>query len=117
MAPSPHVRRTMSEDRLQQIRTLLAEEPEDAFLRYAMALELRKRGQQQEAMDVLEALLREDPKHIACYHQLATMLAEAGRTAEAIHVCDVGSMQCLVTGDRKTRGELLALKEALEDDA
>ena len=107
----------MSGERLDQLRAMLAEEPGDPFLRYAIALELRRRGETREAMEGLEALLREDPKQIACYYQLATLLAEAGRHAEAVHVCEAGAMQCLVTGDRKTRGELMALREALLDEA
>jgi thioredoxin-like negative regulator of GroEL len=105
----------MSTERLQQLRAMLAEEPGDLFLRYAIALELKRAGDMEQAIADLESILHEDPKHIASYYQLATMLADLGRLSEAAEVCEAGSMQCLVTGDRKARSELLALKEALED--
>lgn len=105
----------MSAERLEQLRAMLADEPGDLFLRYAITLELKRNGEVEQAIAGLEAILGEEPKHIASYYQLATMLADLGRIDEAAEVCEAGSMQCLVTGDRKARSELLALKEALED--
>lgn len=101
--------------RLDQLRALLADEPRDTFLRYAIALELKRIDRSAEALADLEALVRDEPKHIPTYYQLATMLAEAGRTKEAIEACGAGALQCIVAGDRKTRAELLSLKEALEE--
>jgi tetratricopeptide (TPR) repeat protein len=105
----------MSSERLAQLRALLMEEPHDPFLRYAIALELKRAGNMEEAAADLERLIREDPKYIACYYQLALILLDMGRSAEAVDVCDVGSLQCLTTGDRKARGELLELKNAIEE--
>ncbi len=101
--------------RLEQLRTLLADEPRDSFLRYAIALELKRLDRTAEAIVDLEALVRDDPKHIPSYYQLALLLGETGRPKEAMEVCEAGALQCVVTGDRKTRAELLSLKEALED--
>ena len=106
----------MSSDRISQLRALLAEEPKDPFLRYAIALERKRAGEMEDAAADLEQLLHEDPAYIACYYQLALILADLGRTGEAIQVCEAGSMQCLVAGDRKARAELLALKEGLEEE-
>ncbi|MDX9751633.1 MAG: tetratricopeptide repeat protein [Flavobacteriales bacterium] len=105
----------MANDRLSQLRAMLADEPGDRFLRYAIALEHRRRGDMEQAVAMLEELLTEDPKYIACYYQLALMLAELGRVAGAIETCAAGSLQCLVSGDVKARAELLALKAALEE--
>ena len=103
----------MSSSRLEQLRVMLAEEPGDAFIRYAIALELKRAGRMDEAATELEALLNEDPKYVACYYQLALILIDLGRSAEAMHVCEAGSLQCLTTGDRKARAELLELKQAI----
>lgn len=106
----------MSAERLEQLRALLVEEPGDLFVRYAIALELKREGDFEQAISDLEGLLVEEPKHIASYYQLASLLADLGKRTEAMEVCQAGSLQCLVTGDRKARSELLALKEALEDE-
>lgn len=102
--------------RLEQLRGMLAEEPHDAFIRYAIALELKRAGNMDEAASDLERLLKADPKYIACYYQLALILIDLGRREEAMHVCEAGSLQCLTTGDRKARAELLELKNAIAGD-
>lgn len=96
-------------DRLTQLQALLAEEPGDPFLRYAIALERKRSGDMETAAGDLESLLQENPKYIACYYQLALVLADLGRLADAAEACKAGALQCLVTGDAKARAELLAL--------
>lgn len=106
----------MNTGRLDQLRTMLAEEPGDLFLRYAIALELKRAGDMEQAIAELHSILVEEPEHIASYYQLALLLADTGRTQAAIETCEAGSMRCLVTGDRKARAELLELMTALKDD-
>lgn len=106
----------MSTERIHQLRAMLVEEPGDLFIRYAIALELKRAGQMEEAMADLTAILTETPSHIASYHQLALMQSDVGRIHDAISTCEAGALQCLVTGDRKARAELLQLKEALLDE-
>lgn len=106
----------MSSTRLEQLRAMLAEDPGDHFLRYAIALEMRRAGNMEQAIADLQQLLVEDPKYIACYYQLAMLLAETGRTDDAVHVCEAGAMQCIVTRDTKARGELMQLRMALVGD-
>lgn len=103
-------------ERLEQLKTLLAEEPHDAFLRYAIALELKRLGRTEEAVQWLQDLHRDNPDHVPTYYQLALLLAEASRTQEAVAACDAGALQALVAGDRKARSELLALKSAIESE-
>ena len=106
----------MSEERLGQLRAMLVEEPGDLFLRYAIALEHKRMGAMEQAIADLEAILRDDAKHIPSYYQLALLRADLGQFAEAITVCDAGSLQCIVTGDRKARMELIALRDQLAED-
>jgi predicted Zn-dependent protease len=106
----------MTTDRLQQLRTMLAEEPGDTFLRYAIALELKRAGEMEAAVKALEELLHDEPKHVPSYYQLAIMLADLNRTNDAIHACEVGMLQCIVTGDRKARAELQELMRSLMPD-
>lgn len=99
--------------RLDQLRAMLAEEPGDAFIRYAIALEYKRSGNMEEAVVQLERLLTDDPKYIACYYQLALLYADLGRADDALRACDAGALQCLVTGDRKARTELMQLKDVI----
>lgn len=106
----------MSAERLEQLRGMLLEEPGDLFLRYAIALELKREGHMDQAILELEGILTIEPKHIASYYQLALMLADVGRLENAIATCKAGAMQSLVTGDRKARVELLELLAGLTDE-
>lgn len=106
----------MSTERLAQLQELLAEDPKDNFVRYAIALEKKRVGHMEDAATDLEQLLQDDPKYIAAYYQLALILADLGRVPEAAHVCEIGSLQCITTGDRKARAELIELKNALAGD-
>lgn len=105
----------MGTERLEQIRTLLHDEPDDDFLRYAMALELRRVGRPEEAIAVLEQLAVSSPEHIPTYYQLAALLAENGRMADAMAACEAGMLRCTVAADRRTRGELAALRDTISD--
>lgn len=105
----------MPSARLDQLQAMLQEEPGDKFLRYAIALEHKRDGNMEMAIAGLEALVTEDPKYIPPYYQLASILAEMDRPLDAIHACEAGALQCLVTGDRKARAELLALRSELEN--
>jgi thioredoxin-like negative regulator of GroEL len=107
---------TMSAERMQQLQAMLAEEPGDTFLRYAIALEHKRMGQMEQAIADLEAILADDPKHVPSYYQLASLQAELGQVENAIHTCEAGALQCIVTNDHKARTELLALKRALLDE-
>ena len=105
----------MSTDRLAQLQALLAEEPGDVFLRYAIALELRRLERMDEAMMHLEDLLTDHPEHVPSHHQLALMYASLGRIPEAVEAAKAGALQALVQGDRKARAELLELVAGLTD--
>ena len=102
-------------ERLAQLQGLLAEEPGDLFLRYAIALEWKRAGNMEQAVVDLESILTDDPKYIPGYYQLALILADLGRIEDAKKACEAGMMQSLVTGDRKARAELQELLNSLED--
>lgn len=107
----------MNNDRLAQLLEMLAEEPGDVFLRYAIALEHKRIGRTEQAIEELQQLVRDVPAHIASYYQLALLLAELGRTVDALNTCEAGMLQCLVAGDRKARGELGELRNTLVDES
>ena len=44
------------------------------------------------------------------------MHADMDHIEQAVATCEAGSMQCIVTGDRKARAELLELMNTLKED-
>lgn len=70
--------------RKEKIQAMLAEEPNDAFLKYSLAMELRKEDNFEESIQILKGLAY-DPsvKYVAAFFMAAQQLAELGQTEEA----------------------------------
>lgn len=73
-----------SMSRKERILAMLAEEPKDAFLRYSLAMELRKEGENDESVRMLKELAY-DPtdKYVAAYFMAAQQLAELDSVEDA----------------------------------
>jgi predicted Zn-dependent protease len=70
--------------RKERILAMLDEEPNDPFLRYSLALELRKEGQHDESIRMLRALAYDpDENYVAAYFMAAQQLAELDRLEDA----------------------------------
>jgi predicted Zn-dependent protease len=70
--------------RKEKILAMLADEPNDPFLRYSLAMELRKEDNNEESIALLKQLAY-DPsvKYVAAYFMAAQQLAELGRVEDA----------------------------------
>ncbi|MFM8216105.1 MAG: hypothetical protein ACKN82_15890 [Pirellula sp.] len=70
--------------RKDKILAMLADEPNDPFLRYSLALELRKEENCDESIAILKELAY-DPavKYVAAFFMAAQQLAELGRIEDA----------------------------------
>lgn len=70
--------------RKERILAMLAEEPADAFLRYSLAMELRKEGDNVESIRLLRELAY-DPKekYVAAYFMAAQQLVELDQLEDA----------------------------------
>jgi len=69
--------------RLHTLLQLVQDDPEDAFARYALALEYKKQGLVDRALDELEEVIRKHPDYTAAYFMAGQYLNEEGRRDEA----------------------------------
>src|SRR4029453_17069485 len=60
-------------NRREKLEALLADSPDDSFLRYALALALEAEGDPCAARARLEALVESDPHYVPAYFQLARL--------------------------------------------
>ena len=104
----------MPSDRLDTLREMLADDPEDAFTRYALAMELKGRQRRVEAIAELDTLLREQPDYVAAYYQAGGLLHAEGRTDEAVAVVRRGLEVAERAGEDHARSELAELLDELE---
>jgi tetratricopeptide (TPR) repeat protein len=70
--------------RKDKILAMLADEPNDSFLKYSLALELRKEEDYDQSIAILKALAY-DPsvKYVAAFFMAAQQLSELGRIEES----------------------------------
>ena len=105
----------MNSPRLEQLKALLAEDPNDAFLCYGIAMEYAKLGQRTTAIEQVKQLLIAQPDYLGAYYQLGKWLEEEQQTEEAILVYKKGMELAKQQQKRKTENELREALQQLED--
>ena len=101
-------------DRIALLRGFLADDPDDAFTRFALAQELAKAGDTEEALGGYEALRRDQPGYVGTYYHLGALLESVGRAEEAAAVYRAGIDEAARAGDAHARSELQGALLALE---
>ena len=85
---------------------MLREDPKDAFLIYALALECQKVGDLAETRKLLLQLRDEQSDYLATYYQLGKVYENAGEDDKALEAYRQGIEVAERQGDAKTKGEL-----------
>jgi predicted Zn-dependent protease len=86
--------------RIDEIEKLLASSPDDVFLNFALAMELVKAGQDDQAAVRFERVIQLDPNYITGYRQWSHMLVTLGRKDEAKAVLARGIEAATRAGDK-----------------
>lgn len=104
------------QSRLEALKAFLESDPDDAFTRYALALEHAARNDLDEAVRELEETLRRHPEYIPAYHQVAQILHRRGDDTDAIAAYRRGIEAARGAGDAHAAGEMSdELDELLEE--
>lgn len=112
----------MSNKRLEQLLTFLADGSKDPFIKYAIATEYAKIGDHENALKYYQDLVSNEPMYLGTYYHLGRLLEELGRTDEAVEIYEKGMMVATKVGDMHALSELrLVYQSALgeygeEDD-
>lgn len=85
---------------------MLADEPNDQFLRYSLAMELQKEGAIEPSLELLRALMREQPPHVAAHFRAGQLLTSAGRIEDARAALRDGIDVARLQGDSHAAGEM-----------
>jgi Tfp pilus assembly protein PilF len=100
-------------DRIDQLRKFIAASPDDAFPRYALALELKSKGDAAAAAAEMEELLRRKPDYLAAYLQLGMLLQALGKAEAARDALVRGQAVAQKQGNTHTLSELTQALESL----
>jgi tetratricopeptide (TPR) repeat protein len=102
------------QDRIEQLKNMLMEDPSDTFLHYALGLEFAKKKNFQEAMSAFQTVIQLDENYVATYYQLGLLFIE-------IDIVDVAKTYILKgidiaqkRKDNKSKAELEELLESLD---
>ncbi len=92
--------------RREKIEAMLADDPQDVFLRYSLAMELDKEGENTASLEKLAELYRESPPYVPAYFMAGQQLVRLGRVEEARAVLRDGIEAARTQGDSHAAGEM-----------
>jgi tetratricopeptide (TPR) repeat protein len=100
-------------NRLEVLRNMVAQNPDDSFSRYGLAMEYAKSGDLEHAIQEYRALLAVNPNYSAAYYHGGQTLEKAGRREEARQLYREGLEATTRIGDLHSRGEIQAALDLL----
>lgn len=92
--------------RREKIERMLADDPGDTFLRYSLAMELDKEGDNTASLAKFAELTRDDPPYVPAFFMAAQQLARLGRMSEARDSLRAGIESARIQGDAHAAGEM-----------
>lgn len=102
--------------RMEQIEALLAEDPDDAFLRYGLAMEHMGQGDDETAVAVLRELIARtaEAPYVPAFLMAGQALIRLGREADAAAVLRHGIDAARRAGDTHALGEMQGFLATIE---
>ena len=99
--------------RAERIKEMLAANPNDSFLKHALALEYIKIEEDERARELFQNLLKNDENYIGSYYHLAKLLERNNKIEDAKEVYEQGMLKAKECGDMHTYNELRTAYEDL----
>ena len=100
-------------NRLQQLKAFHDEDPNDSFVRFAIASEYLKLDRKDEALEAFEGLVDNDPAYVGTYYHLGKLYECLGETEKAVETYKKGIEVAREASDQHSLSELQsALLEA-----
>ena len=101
--------------RLEQLKTFLAENPDDPFILFAIAKEYEKQEIPEKALEFYAKVIEADPNYVGVYYHLGKWHERAGAFDQAIEVYKKGQQVAKTQGDKHALGELNAALLGIEE--
>jgi tetratricopeptide (TPR) repeat protein len=100
-------------DRVDLLNDILAQNPNDPFARYGLAMEYSKNGNLEQALGEFGKLLAANPDYTAGYFMAAQTLVRAERSEEARKMLAEGIRAAQRTSNRHAQTEMEAMLDEL----
>lgn len=102
--------------RKDQLLELLQASPKDAFLRFALAKEWEKEGNDATALNLYRSLLNDQPEYVGTYYHLGKTLERIQRPREAWKIYTRGIAVTKQAGEQHAMRELAGARLELGDE-
>jgi uncharacterized protein HemY len=99
--------------RMEKIEAMLAEDPDDPFLRYSLGMEYASANDDAGAVAVFRELIALSP-YVPAYHMAGQALNRLGRAEEACGILREGIAAARTAGDSHALGEMEGLLSTIE---
>ncbi|MBL0105176.1 MAG: tetratricopeptide repeat protein [Bacteroidetes bacterium] len=103
-------------DRISTLREYLKDDPNDPFLRYALALEIRAAGQNETAFEELMWLIENQPDYLPSYYMAGQVAEQINKIPEAVLFYQKGIELAKAQNQRNTLGELKTALSLIWDE-
>lgn len=100
-------------NRIERIEEMLADTPDDQFLRYSLAMELRKEGESEKCTHLFQGLINDQPPHVPAYLMFAQYYAENEKINESREVLRAGIEEARRQNEMHAAGEMGELLSTL----
>jgi len=110
----------MQISRLEKLLEFIKNEPEDEFLKYALATEYLRLNDTAKALEYYEDLVNNHPGYVGTYYHLGKLYEALNRKEDAINIYQTGMKTAKEKRDNHAFSELQSVYNALagidEDD-
>ncbi|RAJ06999.1 tetratricopeptide repeat protein [Chitinophaga skermanii] len=100
-------------ERIEKLKSFLAETPNDSFLKHALALEYIKLGNDDDAQKLFEDILANEPHYVGSYYHLGKLFERKGDQQAAILTYEKGMHIAKEAREMHAYNELQAAYEDL----
>src|SRR5881397_3912031 len=103
----------MAVNRMEILKNMVAQNPNDSFSRYGLAMEYANSGSLEKAVEEYESLLAFNPDYAAAYYHGGQALEKLGKLDAAREMYRRGLAATRRTGDAHTNSEIQAALDIL----
>ncbi len=102
----------MSKNRLQKLLDFFESEPNDAFLKYALATEYLNADMPVKALEFYEDLILHHPDYVGTYYHLGKLYEALNRNEDAVKTYQTGMLAARKANDNHAFSELQTVYNA-----